>query len=283
MQTIASPLDMSAWSEAERTAGRRIALVPTMGFLHRGHASLIEAARQRADRVILSIFVNPLQFGPQEDLARYPRDFERDRKLAETHGVDVIFAPTAEAMYPEGFETHVEVEQLTRGLCGASRPSHFRGVTTVVAKLFHQTRPHLATFGEKDFQQLAAIRRMVRDLDFGIEIVACPTVREPDGLALSSRNSYLDATERRAAICVPRALEAARELYAAGERDSLRLVAAARRVIGDERLAHIDYVSVVDAESMTEIATADSPALLAIAVRVGKTRLIDNCVLGRDA
>jgi pantoate--beta-alanine ligase len=282
MILITHPEEMASWSETERLSGKRLGLVPTMGSLHRGHVALVEEAKRRTRRTILSVFVNPLQFGPQEDLARYPRDLERDSAMAEAAGVDVIFAPSPESMYPEGFETHVEVERATVGLCGPFRPGHFRGVTTVVAKLFHQTRPHLAVFGEKDFQQLAVIRRMVRDLDFGIEIVGAPTVRDPDGLAMSSRNVYLSAAERQAALCIPNACEASRRLYASGERDGLRLVGAARRVLSDEPLTRIEYVTLVDAETMEEVSTAVSPVLLALAVRIGKTRLIDNCVLGRD-
>jgi pantoate--beta-alanine ligase len=275
MQLITSPTEMSSWTEEARRAGERVGLVPTMGYLHAGHLSLVAAARARADRVVVSIFVNP-----QEDLERYPRDLERDRKLLEDAGTDVLFVPEAGSMYAEGFQTHVEVERTTRGLCGASRPGHFRGVTTVVAKLFHITRPHLAVFGEKDYQQLAVIRRMVRDLDFGIDIVGAPTVREPDGLAMSSRNALLSSAERQAARCVPTALAAARRLFAAGERDGLRLLAAARQAIGGESLARIDYVSLVDADTLQEVTRVDAPALLAVAVRVGQTRLIDNCVLG---
>lgn len=282
MLLIDSPTAMAAWSEGERLAGRRLGLVPTMGYLHAGHMSLVSESRRRSERTILSIFVNPLQFGPTEDLARYPRDLERDRRMAEEAGVDVLFVPSAEAMYPEGFQTHIEVERATQGLCGPLRPGHFRGVATVVAKLFHMTRPHVAVFGEKDFQQLAVIRRMVRDLDFGIDVVGVPTMRDADGLAMSSRNVYLGADERRAALCVPRALAAARELRAAGETDGLRILAAARRIIGDEPEVRIEYVSLVDAATMEEVTTADAPSLLAVAVRVGKTRLIDNCVLGRD-
>lgn len=281
MREIQTPTEMAAWAEAERLAGRRIGLVPTMGYLHAGHLALVHEARRHAERTVLSIFVNPLQFGPQEDLARYPRDLERDRRLCEEAGVDALYLPDVAHMYPEGFETHVEVERATQGLCGAFRPGHFRGVTTVVAKLFHVTRPHVAVFGEKDFQQLAVIRRMVRDLDFGIEIVGLPTVREADGLAMSSRNVYLSPDERRAALCVPRALEAARVLWRAGERDGLRLLAAARRTLGDEPQARIEYVSLCDAETMQEVGTASAPALLAIAIRIGRTRLIDNTVLGR--
>lgn len=273
---------MAAWSEDQRRAGLRLGLVPTMGYLHEGHLALVAESRRRCDRTILSIFVNPLQFGPQEDLAHYPRDPDRDHRLADEAGVDVLFAPPLEAMYPEGFETHVEVEHASAGLCGAFRPGHFRGVTTVVAKLFHITRPHVSVFGEKDYQQLAVLRRMARDLDFGIDVVGLPTVREADGLAMSSRNVYLDAAERQAALCVPRALGAAAALYDGGERDGLRIVAAARRVIGDESRARIDYVTLVDVETMQEVATAAAPTLLAVAVRIGKTRLIDNRVLGRE-
>ena len=281
MLLIESPTEMTTWSEAERLDGHRLGLVPTMGYLHRGHVSLMDESRRRAHRTVVSIFVNPLQFGPQEDLAHYPRDLDADRQLAEEAGVDVLFIPSAEAMYPEGFQTLVEVERATQGLCGASRPGHFRGVTTVVAKLFHLTRPHLAVFGEKDYQQLAVIRRMVRDLDFGIEIVGSPTVREADGLAMSSRNVYLAPGERARALCVPRALEAARKLWASGERDALRIVGAARRVLSDAAETRIEYVNLVDAETIEEVSVASAPALLAVAVRIGKTRLIDNCVLGR--
>lgn len=281
MQILSTPAEMAAWSDAERLAGRRIGLVPTMGYLHRGHVALIDESRRRCERTVLSIFVNPLQFGPQEDLSRYPRDFERDRSLAAEAGTDAIYAPSPEAMYPEGFQTHVEVEKATVGLCGPFRPGHFRGVTTVVAKLFLATRPHVAVFGEKDFQQLAVIRRMVRDLDFGIEIVGVPTVREADGLAMSSRNVYLSAAERQAALCIPRACAAANQLHLAGERDALRLVGAARRVLGDESTARIEYVTLVDADTMEEVSVASARVVLAVAVRIGNTRLIDNCILGR--
>jgi pantoate--beta-alanine ligase len=281
MLLITSPSEMSIWSDARRAAGERIGLVPTMGYLHAGHLSLVAAAQARADRVAVSIFVNPLQFGPQEDLERYPRDLERDRELLQNAGTNVLFVPDAGAMYPEGFQTQVEVERTSLGLCGASRPGHFRGVTTVVTKLFHIARPHVAVFGEKDYQQLAVIRRMTRDLDFGIDIVGVPTVRERDGLAMSSRNAYLGPAERRAAVCVPAALEAARRLFATGERDALRILAAARQVIGEEALARIDYVNLVDADTLEQVTRVDAPALLAVAVRMGKTRLIDNCVLAQ--
>jgi pantoate--beta-alanine ligase len=216
MQTITEPRTMQAWADATRARGERIALVPTMGALHEGHVALIAEARRRAKRVVVSIFVNPIQFDRRGDFERYPQTLEDDAARCAAAGVDVIFAPSPRAMYPEGFQSAVEVAALTVPLCGKTRPGHFRGVTTVVTKLFHAVRPHLAVFGEKDWQQLAVVRRMAADLDFGIEIVGVPTVREADGLALSSRNRRLSAEEREAARCVPRALDAAAEMAATG-------------------------------------------------------------------
>jgi pantoate--beta-alanine ligase len=280
VEVIEAPRAMQAWADATRRAGRRIGFVPTMGYLHDGHLSLIAVARARADACVASIFVNPLQFGANEDLARYPRDLERDTARLRATGVDVLYLPAAGAMYPDGFQTHVEVERLTRGLCGRTRPTHFRGVTTVVAKLFHAVKPHVAVFGEKDFQQLAAIRRMVADLDFDVEVVGAPIVREADGLAMSSRNAYLSAPERTAARCLSRALAAARTAAAAGERAAATLCARARDVIEAEPLARIDYVELVDPETLEPVGTIAPRALLALAVFVGATRLIDNTVLG---
>ena len=235
--------DMQHWADAARARGQRIGLVPTMGYLHAGHLSLVAEARQRADVVVASIFVNPLQFGANEDLDRYPRDLERDTQLLTEAGTDVLFLPDAQAMYPEGFQTHVEVERVTRGLCGASRPTHFRGVTTVVAKLFNMVKPHVAVFGQKDFQQLVAIQRMVADLSFDIEIVGAPIVREADGVAMSSRNAYLSPAERAAARCLSRRWRRRRRWSTRGESDGLRILAAARRVIADEPLARLDYAT----------------------------------------
>jgi pantoate--beta-alanine ligase len=278
METITPVLSMQQWADTARSRGRRVGFVPTMGYLHTGHISLVAEARRRADVVVASIFVNPLQFGADEDLDRYPRDIERDTRLLTEAGTDVLFLPDAGEMYPEGFQTSVVVNRVTRGLCGASRPTHFQGVTTVVAKLFNMVKPHLAVFGRKDFQQLVAIRRMVADLNFDIEIVGAPIVREADGLAMSSRNAFLSGPERQAALCLSKALHAAAQV-ARGETDGLRILAAARRVIADEPLARLDYAVLVDRDSLEDVTTVRAPALLALAVHVGKTRLIDNCVL----
>ena len=253
--------------------------VPTMGYLHEGHLSLVRRARAENDRVAVSIFVNPTQFGPHEDYARYPRDLERDLRLLEPLGVDLVFVPSVEEMYPPGFQTWVIVEEVSRPLEGASRPGHFRGVATVVAKLFNILQPDRAYFGQKDAQQTVVIRRMVQDLNIPVEIVICPTVREPDGLAMSSRNSYLNPEERRAATVLFRALQAAKARYEAGERDAERLREAMREVIRAEPLARIDYVSVAHPETLQELERVEGPALLSLAVYIGTTRLIDNLML----
>lgn len=279
-EVIRAPAEMRARAEDQRRDGRRIAVVPTMGYLHEGHLALLRAGRARSDLLVMTLFVNPTQFGPNEDLSRYPRDEAGDLDKARVNGVDLVFAPDAAAMYPDGYQTTVEVRELAAPLCGASRPGHFAGVASVVSKLFHLTQPHLAVFGRKDFQQLAIIRRMVRDLDFGIEILAVPIVREPDGLALSSRNAYLDPDERRQALALSRGIRAAEAIFAAGERRAAELVAAARRELLSSTLARVDYVELRDAESLEPIDTVDAPAVLALAVFFGKTRLIDNTVLG---
>jgi len=279
MNTITTVQQMQRWSDAARAKGQRIGFVPTMGYLHAGHLSLVAEARRRADFVVASIFVNPLQFGANEDLARYPRDIDRDTQLLTAAGTDVLFLPDMTEMYPEGFQTTVTVDRVTRGLCGTSRPTHFQGVTTVVAKLFNMVKPHVAVFGQKDFQQLVAIRRMASDLNFDIEIVGAPIVREPDGLAMSSRNAYLSGPERQAALCLSKALRAASEQVERGETDALRILGAARRVITDEPLARIDYATLVDPDTLEDITTVRAPALLALAVNIGKTRLIDNRIL----
>ncbi len=280
MQTIDQVAAMQAWSDATRGAGQRIGLVPTMGYLHAGHLSLVHEARRRSDRCVASIFVNPLQFGANEDLAKYPRDLARDSSQLAEAGVDVLYLPDAAAMYPPGFQTEVTVSGLTRGLCGRSRPTHFRGVTTVVAKLFNAVKPHVAVFGEKDYQQLATIRRMAADLDFEIEVIGMPIVREADGVAMSSRNAYLSPAERDAARCLSRALAAAREAVAGGEADAAAVLARAQRVCEAEPLARLDYAELVDAETLEPVARLERAALLALAVYIGKTRLIDNAVLG---
>jgi pantoate--beta-alanine ligase len=278
-EVIRDPAAMRARVEDLRRDGKRIAVVPTMGYLHDGHLSLLRAARADADVVILTIFVNPTQFGPNEDLSRYPRDEAGDLEKARACGLDLAFCPDAAAMYPPGSQTFVEVRELAKPLCGESRPGHFAGVATVVAKLFHITKPHVAYFGEKDFQQLAVIRRMTRDLDLGIEIVGVPIVREADGLAMSSRNVYLSAEERAQALSLSRGLDAAAAAFAAGERDAARLVAAARAPIDAAPLARVDYVELRDADELTPVTRVERRAVLAMAVFFGKTRLIDNRVL----
>jgi len=282
MITITDVTGMQRWADASRARGQRIGLVPTMGYLHAGHVSLVAAARRRADVVVASIFVNPLQFGASEDLERYPRDIGQDTQLLSAAGTDVLFLPDAKEMYPEGFQTTVTVERVTRGLCGAARPTHFRGVTTVVAKLFNMVKAHVAVFGQKDFQQLVAIRRLAVDLNFDIEIVGAPIVREPDGLAMSSRNAYLSPSERQAALCLSRSLDAAAQAVQRGETDGLRILAAARRVIADEALTRLEYATLADPDTLEEVSAVSAPTLLALAVHIGKTRLIDNCVLGSD-
>jgi pantoate--beta-alanine ligase len=279
MKIIESPAEMQHFAETARLRGERIALVPTMGYLHQGHLSLMREGRQRASVLAASLFVNPTQFGPREDLGTYPRDMERDCRLMESVPVDVLFAPQAESMYPPGSQTWVEVTGLTQGLCGASRPGHFRGVTTVVAKLFNIVKPHIALFGAKDYQQLCAVRQMVRDLNFDVEIVPMPTVREEDGLAMSSRNAYLSSNERVTALSLSRALEAARKVFARGERDPKVLAQTARAELRPEDGVAVEYVEVRDAINLQEIAAVDAPAVIAVAARVGRTRLIDNIVL----
>ena len=280
-EVIREPATLRARVEDLRRDGRRIAVVPTMGALHEGHLALLRAARGMCDVLILTIFVNPTQFGPNEDLARYPRDEAGDLAKARPCGIDLAFCPEAAAMYPPGAQTFVEVRELQQPLCGASRPGHFAGVATIVTKLFQVTRPHVAVFGEKDYQQLAIIRRMTRDLDLGVEIVGVPIVREPDGLALSSRNAYLSPEERRQALALSQGLAAAEARYAAGERSAAALVEAARAPIAAQPLARIDYLELRDADDLTPIEAVARPAVLAMAVFFGKTRLIDNRVLGR--
>lgn len=262
-----------------RGRGVSVALVPTMGALHVGHVSLIRRARAENGFVVVSVFVNPTQFGVPSDLETYPRDLARDRDLAQTAGADLIFCPTVKDMYPEGFCTWVEVEGPTAGLCGASRPGHFRGVCTVVAKLFNICAPDRAYFGEKDFQQLAVIKRMARDLDLPVEVVGCPTVREGDGLAMSSRNVRLTPEPRAQAPVLYRALTAAQAAVENGERDAERLKAGIRAVLADADLATIDYVEIVDVETLEPVAVIDRPALIAVAVLFGDVRLIDNVTL----
>jgi pantoate--beta-alanine ligase len=274
---------MQAWSDAERAAGRRIALVPTMGALHDGHLSLVRIARAHADRVVVSVFVNPTQFGPGEDYARYPRDLAADLALLRRVHADVVFAPEVGDVYPAGNRSSVAVAGLVEGMCGRVRPGHFAGVANVVARLFLACRPHVAVFGEKDYQQLVVVRRMTRDLLFGIEILGGPTVREPDGLAKSSRNAYLSPEARAQATALNAGLLEARQLFRAGERDARRLAAAVRDRVEKEPLAAVEYVELRDAETLEEMARADRRAVLAVAARFEGARLIDNTILEEEA
>ena len=250
-----------------------------MGALHDGHLSLVRAAKSQCDVVAVSIFVNPTQFGPNEDFAKYPRSFERDCALLEKENVDAVFAPSVEEMYPPGTVTHVTVEGLSEKLCGKSRPGHFRGVTTVVAKLFHITEPDVAFFGQKDAAQVAIIRRMVHDLNFPVEIVACPIVREPDGLALSSRNAYLDSQQRKSTLVLYRSLARVQEVFDRGERNTAKLITAGKETIAKDTGVRLDYFEVVDPETLDPLARINKPALVAVAAFVGTSRLIDNVVL----
>jgi pantoate--beta-alanine ligase len=273
VEVIRSPVEMAAWSHAARRRGDRIAFVPTMGALHEGHVTLLREARLRGDRLALSIFVNPTQFGPNEDLARYPRDLPGDLRKAASAGTDVAFVPEASDMYPPGAQTFVEVRELAKGLDGVFRPGHFAGVATVVAKLFNIVAPDVAVFGEKDFQQLAIVRRMVADLSMPIEILGVATVREPDGLAMSSRNAYLSPAERVRALSLSRALFGARDRAAAGLRDAALLLQEARDALDVDRL---DYLELCDAATLVPIVAVDRPAVLLVAGFIGRTRLIDN-------
>jgi pantoate--beta-alanine ligase len=257
-----------------------VGLVPTMGYLHEGHLSLIRQAKQECDHVVVSIFVNPTQFGANEDLSKYPRDLERDLSLIEPIGVDLVWNPTPEIMYPTGYQTWVEVDALTHRLEGAMRPTHFKGVTTVVAKLFNAVQPHKAYFGQKDAQQAAVIRQMVRDLNFPIDIVVCPIVREADGLAMSSRNKYLEGDDRKAATILFRALSAAKDIYESGERNAETIRRKMKEVLESEPRAQMQYVSCADYDSLEELDVVKGKTLLSMAVLLGKTRLIDNFVLG---
>jgi len=282
MEVIQKPEEMQKRSLELRSQGKTIGFVPTMGYFHEGHLSLMRRARQECDVVVISIYVNPLQFGPREDFDRYPRDLQRDLKMAEEVGVDIVFAPSDEDMYPEGYQTFVEVTELTRSLEGFYRPGHFRGVTTVVAKLFNIVLPHKAYFGEKDFQQLRVVQRLVRDLNFPIEIVPCPTVRETDGLAMSSRNTYLNPEERKAATVLHQALKAADELFKSGERNVANLKAKVWEVLAMEPLARPQYVEIVDTQTLEPVFIVDRPAVILLAVFIGQARLIDEWVLQSD-
>ena len=259
--------------------GKRFGLVPTMGALHEGHLSLVRAAKAQCDEVAVSLFVNPLQFGPGEDLAKYPRDLARDRELLEKEGVDFLFSPAVEEMYPPGGVTYVTVEGLSDKLCGASRPGHFRGVTTVVSKLFHIVEPDLAFFGQKDAAQVAIIKRMVRDQNIPVQVVTCPIVREPDGLAMSSRNVYLDPQQRKFALVLYRSLQIVQQRFEQGEHETRKLIEAGRQVFGEDPTVRLDYLQIVDPEKLHPLDNVSRPALVAVAALLGHTRLIDNVVL----
>ena len=282
MEVLRTNDEMTKWREERYRKGQIVGFVPTMGYLHRGHLALIEEALRRADEVVVSIFVNPTQFGPGEDLDQYPQDLEQDLKLCRDLGVQAIFAPEVEEMYPSGFQTRVQVEHITQNLCGLHRQGHFSGVALVVTKLFCAIRPHLAVFGEKDFQQLVVIKRLSKDLNLGVEVVAHPTVREPDGLAMSSRNKYLSEEERNSALSLSRSLQAARNMVAEGERQVDVLLARVKEMIEAEPHTRIQYVQVVDEETVADIDEVTPKAVMAMAVFVGQARLIDNMRLWTD-
>lgn len=279
MQIFHTISETRAFVRQARARGKVIGLVPTMGYLHEGHLELMRRAKAQCDIVIVSIFVNPTQFGPNEDFDRYPRDLERDAKMAETVGVDVIFNPPVEEMYPQGYCTYVEVEGITEKMCGASRPGHFRGVATVVTKLFNIVQPDYAYFGQKDAQQALVIKRMVRDLNQDLEVVIVPTVREKDGLAMSSRNVYLEPDQRKAALVLSRGLERARQALREGERSPVKIRQLVAGMIQAEPLAELDYVELLSYPDLEPLERMEGQALLALAVRIGRTRLIDNAIL----
>jgi len=281
MRIISKVKEMQKVADELRKEGKIIGVVPTMGYLHEGHLSLIRLAKEKSDVVITTIFVNPLQFAPNEDYDRYPRDFERDVKLAQSAGCDIIFHPSVEEMYPQNFLTYVEVDKLTKVLEGEFRPTHFRGVTTVVAKLFNITKPHIAVFGQKDAQQALIIKQMVRDLNFDIEIIVAPIVREPDGLAMSSRNVYLSDSERKDATVLYESLKLAEKLIENGERNSKNIILKMEELIKSKATAKIDYIAIVEPETLEKVETLSEGKeyLIALAVRIGSTRLIDNTIV----
>jgi len=283
VKVIPTVEQMQDRAERLRRDGRRIACVPTMGFLHDGHLSLMRIAKRRADVLVVSIFVNPAQFGPEEDFETYPRNLERDLELCAKEDVDIVFTPKTGALYPDGFQSYVKLEHLPHHLCGLSRPAFFTGVATVVCKLLNIVRPHIAVFGEKDYQQLLVIRRMVQDLNFNTEIIGAPIVREKDGLAMSSRNAYLTPDQRPAALTLYRSLLLARKRVETGERDTARILKELRDLITAQPETDIDYLSICDPETLIDVERIDRPALMALAVKVGKTRLIDNTILAASS
>lgn len=281
MEILESTSEMQRRSEELRLSGKTLGFVPTMGFFHEGHLELMRVAKKHADVVIISIFVNPTQFGPTEDFEAYPRDMEGDLSKARGVGVDMAFTPSVKEMYPEGHQTTVAVEKVAKHLCGLSRPGHFDGVTTVVAKLFNITKPHIAVFGQKDYQQLTIISRMVKDLNMDLKIVGLPTVREADGLAMSSRNAYLNPEERKSALCLKKSLDLATGLFNQGEKSASRIKNKIEELILNYPFTRIDYISLCHPVSLEDVEILEGKTLLALAVKVGKTRLIDNCLLGK--
>lgn len=279
IKVITTTTEMQEYSDRMRSLGKTIAFVPTMGFLHEGHLALIKEGRKLGDNLVVSIFVNPSQFSPEEDFESYPRDFDKDFELLQKECVDVIFYPDKKDLYQDGFQTYVELENLPKHLCGISRPIFFRGVATVVTKLFNIVKPHIAIFGSKDFQQLAVIRWMVRDLNFDIKIIGFSTVREPDGLAMSSRNSYLTPEQRINALSLYKSLKQSKKLVESGIKDAKKIIDAAYALIKSHPETVIDYIAICDPETLADMETIDRPALMALAVNVGKTRLIDNMIL----
>jgi pantoate--beta-alanine ligase len=280
LEIIRSVKEMQGYAEAKRCSGGIISLVPTMGYFHEGHLNLMRLGKQRSDCLAVSIYVNPAQFAPTEDFDAYPRDFERDQRLAREVGVDVIFCPDNREMYPEGYQTYVHVEEVTKNLCGISRPLFFRGVATVCTKLFNIVKPHVAVFGRKDFQQYITIKRMVRDLNMDMEVIGMPTTREADGLAMSSRNVYLKPEERKSAVSLSRSLLMAETLYKKGEREAAPILNKVREFVASHPGTQIDYAQICDTATMRDTPRIESETVLALAVRVGKTRLIDNHVFG---
>ncbi len=279
MKIVNKVRQMQVLSDKFKKEGKKIAFVPTMGYFHKGHLSLMERGRKLADILVISIFVNPIQFGPGEDFREYPRDLERDLSLAEGVGVDVVFIPEAEEMYPPDYQTYLEVTGLTQHLCGLFRPGHFRGVTTVVAKLFNIVKPDIALFGLKDYQQYIVIKRMVRDLNYDIEVVGCPIIREEDGLAMSSRNTYLTPEQRKSALCLYQGIKLAERLVREGQRDAKIIIKEVIDYIESKPYTQIDYVKICHPETLDDLEYLNDKALLALAVRVGKARLIDNTIL----
>ena len=282
MKLITNINEMRQFSSDAKKAGKSIVFVPTMGCLHEGHASLLKKGRKLGDILVMSIFVNPIQFGPKEDYALYPRDLKKDLALAEVNKVDVVFNPLAEEMYPDNFQTTIEVEKLSNYLCGISRPGHFKGVATVVAKLFNIVKPDIALFGEKDYQQLLIIKKMVQDLNMDVTVVSMPIIREADGLAMSSRNNYLNKDERRAALCLYTALLKGKDMFHNGVTDAQAILQKMRNIIEAEPLAEVDYIKVCDVNTLDDLEGIADKALLALAVKIGRTRLIDNIILSNE-